>query len=97
MKRIIHVVAVGLALVALAGPAAAESRTAQRFEIMFVGDSVNTQDHARIVAVGPITGVGELRLVDTTDQPDGSFVEVYRAELRSGSFILAITGVHDSF
>jgi hypothetical protein len=75
MRKIICVMLAGaLALVMLAGPAAAKSATNQRFKIVFV----NTQEEATIVGIGPIRGAGKVVFLGSEDHPDGSFVETYR-------------------
>jgi hypothetical protein len=94
MRKIVCAVLAGaLALVMLAGPAAARSATNQRFKIVFV----NTEEEATMVAVGPISGVGKIFFVSSEDRPDGSFVETYRAELPSGGFIFTVFGAPESF
>lgn len=98
MRRMaLAMVAMVLAVTGLAGPATAQTAADQRFEIVFSGESVNTQDEARVVGVGPIRGTGIAYLVGSTHQPDGSFVDTYRVELRKGSFVTTVTGANDSF
>ncbi len=80
-----------------AGPAGAGGGDNQRFKIVFVGDSVNTQDEAKVVASGPIVGTGTAFIVGTTIEPDGTFVDAYRVEFPSGSFVTTVAGANDSF
>ena len=94
MTRMVYAaVALVMATGAFAGPAAAEGESKQRFTIVFQ----NTQDEARIRAAGPITGPGTLYFVESTDNADGTFVETYRAEFRSGGVILTVSGGNESF
>lgn len=96
-KMAIAALAATLAFATLTAPAGARSGDNQRFKIVFVGDSVNTQDGATVVASGPITGTGIAYIVGSTYQPDGSFVDTYRVEFPSGSFVTTVAGANDSF
>lgn len=94
MKRMVYAaIALALGAGAFAGPAAAEAGSEQRFTIVFQ----NTQDEARILAAGPVGGPGTLYFVESTDNPDGTFVETYRAEFRSGEVVFTIAGGNESF
>lgn len=85
--------ATAMMLVSVAAPATAQAGTKQRFKIVFV----NTQDEARIVGAGPISGAGTVYFLSAEEGPDGSFVETYRAEFPSGSVIVTATGANESF
>ena len=94
MRRMVYAtVALVVAFGVLAGPAAAERNLNQRFTLVFQ----NSQDEAKILASGPVSGAGTLYFVDATDNPDGSFIEHYRAEFRSGTFSFKIVGRNESF
>lgn len=94
MRRIVYAaVALVIATGALAGPAGAEGESKQRFTIVFQ----NTQDEARIMGAGPVSGPGTLYFVGSTDNPDGTFVETYRAEFRSGGVMFTVAGGNESF
>lgn len=94
MKRMVYfALALVIAAGALAGPAAAEGESKQRFTIVFQ----NTQEQARILGAGPVSGPGTLYFVDSTDNPDGTFVETYRGEFGSGEVVFTIAGGNESF
>lgn len=94
MKRMVYTsVALMILAGAFAGPAAADGEPRQRFTIVFQ----NTQDEARILAAGPVSGPGTLYFVESTDNPDGTFIETYRGEFRSGAVIFTVAGGNESF
>lgn len=96
-KTAITVLVAVVTLAPLASPAGAGGRDNQRFKIVFIGDSVNTQDEAKVVASGPIMGAGTAFIVGSTIEPDGNFVDAYRVEFPSGSFVTTVAGANDSF
>ncbi len=85
-KALVAMLSVALGLLGLAGSASAQTRGNQRFIVLFSGPAGN--ETARVIASGPIRGVGTFE--DTPDE------DVVRFVFRNGSITLDAPSVEES-